>query len=186
MQNILLTISCGIGHIVPMILSGRLVEPQSVYSSWFFHELKTRPDVKMEYRRKFIEEILPSRVRYPAAWYQSEIEPALAQEFIVGQWKGWTEWSQPEGTYFRIAQRLRIADKLIPEREVVIMRQIAASLKANQLAFDDDPLIIRGYSLSGEFTVIEGHHRATAVALSVAEKRNPPAFAAFVGVDEPD
>jgi hypothetical protein len=165
-----------------MIFSQNQVAAADVYSSWFLHEKDTRNDVKDEHRQWFVESQLPQRASYPVMWYRCNLDPLLAPQFLVGQWESWTDWSQPEGTYFRIARRIMIADKIIPEKVGESIRQIAAGSEAKPVWFDHDPLFIRGISLEGPFTVIEGHHRASAVSLAVAEKKMPQSFAAFIGI----
>lgn len=167
-----------------MILSKFPVPAQDVYTSWFLHEQKTRPDVRNEHRQWFIEEQLPQRAKWPVAWYRCSLNPLLAPGFIVGNWNGWTEWSQPEGTYFRIAERIMAADQIIPVEVAESIKQIAVGSEKEPLWFNDDPLIVRGISLDGPFTVIEGHHRASAVALTVAEKRGAGPFAVFIGIGD--
>jgi hypothetical protein len=48
--------------------------------------------------------------------------------------------------------------------------------------FQDDPLILRGSALEGPFTVIEGHHRASAVSVAVIQKRSLKPFLAFAAI----
>jgi len=165
-----------------MILLRNQVAPLEVYSSWFLHEKHTRDNVKEEHRRWFVEKQLPQRANFPTAWYRCHLDPLLAPQFLVGQWEKWTDWSQPEGTYSRIAKRIFTADEMIPKQAREHIRQIAMAWEADAQLFDDDPLIVRGISLDGPFTVIEGHHRASAVSLAVAEKKIPGSFVAFIGI----
>ena len=86
--------------------------------------------------------------------------------------------------YFRIAEKVLSGDLTIPAAKAARIKQIAAALPGTAVSFTDDPLIIRGTSLTGPFTVIEGHHRATAIALTVLVGTNVQGFAAFIGVDK--
>lgn len=165
-----------------MVLSKLSVAARDVYTSWFLHEQMTRPDVKNEHRQWFIEKELPRRARWPTTWYRCSLDPSLGPDFIVGGWKPWEEWGRPEGTYFRIAQRIVTADQIIPSQDAEAVRRIAIGSEKDPLWFNDDPLIVRCISLDGPFTVIEGHHRASAVALTLAERRCARPLAAFIGI----
>lgn len=162
------------------------IPPEVVYESWAAHELRrfTTGQFNEEDRLWLLREELPKRAGWPIAWYRCTLEPLHALELLVGEgWQGWTEWSQPEGTYSRVAQNIIAGDSRIPAETVNRVKGLvmAFSLERSPL-FQDDPLILRGGAVDGPFTVIEGHHRASAVSVTVIQKRTLRPFLAFVAI----
>lgn len=163
------------------------IPPEGVYESWAAHELRrftTGQYNEEEIRVWLIRRELPKRAGWPMTWYRCTLEPLRALELLVGEgWQGWTEWSQPEGTYFRVAQNIIAGDSIIPAESVNRVKELAMafSLERSPL-FQDDPLILRGSVLEGPFTVIEGHHRASAVSVAVIQKRSLKPFLAFAAI----
>lgn len=157
------------------------VAAHDVFQFWFAHEQKTRRGVFEEHRNRYIQYELPKRAGKPKSWYRCAFDPLWASNFQP-IWKKWNEWSSPEGTYFRIAQRILSDDPIIPSGDSELIRQIAVTLGKHTDWFSDDPVIIRGNSLKGPFKVIEGSHRVSAVALLEAMDHSIEPFTAFVGI----
>lgn len=161
-----------------------LILANVVYESWFAHEQRMAANVMVDARRWFLCEELPRRAEWPQVWYQCTLEPACGLEFLVGQgWAGWTDWSLPEGTYRRVAQRIINADPAIPSQTIERIKALAAALiLENSPLFARDPLILRGDSRDGPFKVVEGHHRVSAISVATLEGRSLRPFVAFVGI----
>ena len=146
-----------------------------VYDSWYAHErekLNAGDWVRTE---------LPRRAHNPSAWYFCEFEPREATKFVVGEgWEGWSAWSRPEGTYERVAWNMMNKDKRIPGDVLDRINTIANELERNTQppAFREDPVILRRVSPQGPITVVEGHHRISAVCVGVISGKK---IAACVG-----
>lgn len=155
-----------------------------MYRSWFAHEQKKDRNILDEHAEWFIKRELPKRACWPQAWYRCQLEAPRAAHLLVGaDWKGWTEWSLPKGSYLRIAERIANGDAAIQAETAERIRKLAAALESETSPlFGDDPLVLRGPLLSEPLTVIEGHHRTAAVALVTLNGRFLPPFIAFIGV----
>ena len=160
-----------------------LVPAEIVYQSWFDHELRKNPDI-INHREWFIDDQLPSRAKWPQNWYRYTLDPQHASDLLVGEgWDGWTDWSRPEGTYFRVAQNIIAGDGKIPPDVTTKVKKLIIDLSSTQGSlFEDDPMILRGSALTGPFTVIEGHHRASAVSMAAIRKCILNPFVVFVGL----
>lgn len=162
---------------------GNLIPAEVVYRSWFAHEQKKDRNVLDEHAAWFIKQELPRRARWPGDWYRCQLESARAADLLVGAgWKGWTEWSLPEGSYLRIAERIAKGDPAIQPETAERIRKLAVALESEiSPLFGEDPLVLRGPLLTEPLTVIEGHHRTAAVALATLNGRCLPPFIAFIG-----
>jgi hypothetical protein len=160
-----------------------LVSAEIVYQSWFHHELRKNPDI-INHRERFINHELPCRARWPQNWYRHTLDPTYALDLLVGEdWDGWTEWSRPEGTYFRVAQNIIAGDGKISPDVATKVKELVIDLSSTPgTLFEDDPMILSGRLLSGPFTVIEGHHRASAVSIAAIQKCVLNPFVVFVGI----
>jgi hypothetical protein len=139
-----------------------------VYDSWYAHE-RGKPNAG-----EWVRSELPLRAKNPSAWYLCEFEPGEAMKFIVGEgWQDWTDWSRPEGTYERVAWNMISRDKGIPGVTIQKISALAIELERNAKppAFREDPVILRRVSPEGPITVLEGHHRISAVCVAVASSK---------------
>lgn len=151
------------------------INEEEVYSSWFRHEQKTRNNVPDAIRWE-----LPRRAGNPSRWCCCLCAPTDAQEFIVGEnWKDWTEWSKPEGSYACVALNIKKKTQGDPDRLKIeqLSRNLLSEL-VKQL-FIGDPVILKKLP-SSKATVIEGHHRITAICLLLLCNKVPRPFLAYM------
>ena len=148
-----------------------------VYDSWYAHE-REKPNAG-----HWVRTDLPRRAHNPSAWYFCEFEPREATKFVVGEgWQGWTAWSRPEGTYERLALSIISKDERIPSDTIQKIDTLAIELERDTQApaFRDDPVILRRVSPQGPITVVEGHHRISAVCVAVVSGKKTGTCVAYL------